>query len=435
MARPTSRLSRSALTSIGTDRKPKRCRVAAAFYIALGILLFSNVSLPVGAPVSSAVGEILASLPGVAVVTEVDTFVLTQARYSDLNIAIPVAFMLLVAVLLFNGKRVLNLRMNLTFAAFLGFALVAAISAFVYGELVEALKLAIYVLGIACFFSFEEVDRKSIAGGLLSMCVVAGVVNAAMTIWQFGIMSGWSFTPSQIRLYRPDGIFGDSIISALFSNVCIAVLALGKTRLKPPARIVIILLCMLAGVVTGARTFYYLLAIVGAYLVIARTHDVSIGKKAALIFVVAMAVLLVASPLGQSLIDALTLQETVSSRDLKRQLALQEFCNAPIFGIGTGQYAVYEASLGLPANTGLHGTNPHNVYAQVLCENGLVGFVPLMVSLVSAVWLAVRQKNALVAILLFLYVAIAWSLGILYSVSFTSFFVVFISSLLGALED
>lgn len=423
------------MTPIKIVNNSERCGVATIFCIALGILLFSTVSLPVGASLSSSIGKILTSLPGVAVVTDVGTFALTQVRYSDLTIAIPIAFMLLAVVLLLNGERVLNLRINSTVAAFFVFALVSTISALVCRELVEALKLAIYVLGIACFFSFEKLDRQRIANRLVSMCVIAGVINAVITIWQFGIMSGWTFTPSQIRIYRPDGIFGDSIISALFSDVCIAVLVLAKTRFRKSTRAVVIALCIVAGVVTGARTFYYLLAIVGAYLVLARTHYVPIRTKAILVFILVMASLLVMSPLGQSLIDALTLHETVSSRDLKRQLALQQFTNAPVFGIGTGQYAAYEASLNLPANTGLHGTNPHNVYAQVLCENGLVGFVPLIVSLVSAVKLAVKQKNALVAILLFLYIAISWSLGILYSVSFTSFFIVFICSLFENSED
>lgn len=257
-------------------------------------------------------------------------------------------------------------------------------------------------------------------------------MNAGITIWQYGSMASWEFAPSTIRLYRPDGIFGDSIISALFSNVTIAVLALGATRLKAPVRIIVILLCMVAGVVTGARTFYYLLVIVGAYLMLAKTRDVSLEKKA---FLLCLIIAVVASPLGQSMIDSLTFQDTVSSRDIKRQLAIERFENSPVFGIGTGQYAIYEASLGMPANSGLHGTNPHNVYVQVLCENGLVGFTPFVLTLICSLWLAFKRKSALAVVLLALYAAIGWSLGILYSIAFTSFFVVFVCSLLGTSED
>ena len=260
-------------------------------------------------------------------------------------------------------------------------------------------------------------------------------MNAGITIWQYGSMASWEFAPSTIRLYRPDGIFGDSIISALFSNVTIAVLPLGATRLKAPVRIIVILLCMVAGVVTGARTFYYLLVIVGAYLMLAKTRDVSLEKKAFLLCLIIAVVAVVASPLGQSMIDSLTFQDTVSSRDIKRQLAIERFGSSPVFGIGTGQYAIYEASLGMPANSGLHGTNPHNVYVQILCENGLVGFIPFVLGLICSLWLAFKRKNALAVVLLVLYTAIGWSLGILYSIAFTSFFVVFVCSLLGTSED
>ena len=405
------------------------------FCFSLIILLFSSISLPAGSPIGSVVGEVLGSLPGVAVVANVDSFSLTQVRYSDLNVAIPVAFLLMVVVLVRNGKRTLSLRMNIAYAFLLVFALIAGTSALFYKEYVEALKLAVYVVGIACFFSFEDEERKGIARKLLSICLVAGIVNAGITIWQYGSMASWEFSPSTIRLYRPDGIFGDSIISALFSNVTIAVLALGATRLKAPVRIIVILLCMVAGVVTGARTFYYLLVIVGAYLMLAKTRDVSLEKKALLLCLMIAVVAVVASPLGQSMIDSLTFQDIVSSRDIKRQLAIEQFGNSPVFGIGTGQYAIYEASLGMPANSGLHGTNPHNVYVQVLCENGLVGFIPFVLGLICSLWLAFKRKNALAVVLLVIYTAIGWSLGILYSIAFTSFFVVFVCSLLGTSED
>lgn len=158
-------------------------------------------------------------------------------------------------------------------------------------------------------------------------------------------------------------------------------------------------------------------------------------KKAFLLCLIIAVVAVVASPLGQSMIDSLTFQDTVSSRDIKRQLAIEQFGNSPVFGIGTGQYAIYEASLGMPANSGLHGTNPHNVYVQVLCENGLVGFIPFVLGLICSLWLAFKRKNALAVVLLVIYTAIGWSLGILYSIAFTSFFVVFVCSLLGTSED
>lgn len=413
----------------------RRTRMPVCYCVVIALLLFSNVSLPVGSQVAAAVGSILASVPGVSVVSEIGTFSLTQVRYSDLNAIIPLAFVALSVLALINGRSVLRLRMGAMSSGFLMFAFIAALSACLYHEYVEALKLIIYVLIVVTYLSFDNSDRRRIRDVLVAMCFVAGILNAAVTIWQYGSMSGWVFTPSSIRLYRPDGLFGDSIISALMCDVCIAAAFFRESKVSPFVRVATVVLCVVAGIVTGARSFYYLLGIVGVFLPLAKTTDVSLKMKALLVLGVFVIAAFAVSSMGQSLIDSLTIHDSVSSRELKQQIALEQYSGAPIFGIGTGQYANVEASLNAPANSGLHGTNPHNVYLQVLCENGLVGFIPLMASVAALFVLAMRRKSSFPVILLLLYYAIAWSLGILYSVAFTSFFVALVSALLFQGED
>ena len=417
---------------MGTRAKEvtRRTWMPVCYCVIIALLLFSTISLPVGSPVGFAVGNILASVPGVSVVSEVDTFSLTQVRYSDLNAIVPLVFVALSALVLLNGKSVLRLQINAMSAGFLVFAFVAAMSACLFHEYIEALKLIVYVLIVITYLSFGYSDRSRVRDALVAMCFVMGILNAVVTIWQYGSMSGWAFTPSTIRLYRPDGLFGDSIISALMCDVCIAAASFRELKVSLFVRVVAVVLCVVAGIVTGARSFYYLLGVIGVYLMPAKTANVPLRMKALLVLGVLVIVVFVVSPVGQLLIDSLTIQESVSSRELKQQIALQQFGGAPILGIGTGQYANVEASLNVPANSGLHGTNPHNVYLQVLCENGLVGFVPLMASAVVLFALALKRKSSFVVILILLYFAIAWSLGILYSVAFTSFFVALVSALL-----
>lgn len=393
------------------------------------LLLFSTISLPVNSPVASTLGGLLASLPGVSVVSEVDTYSLTQVRYSDLNLVIPIAFLLLAILVLGNSKRVLRVRIKAISVGLLVFSIVAGFSACLFHEYVEALKLAVYVLIAVSYLAFNDSEKSQILDALVTMCFVAGIVNAVVTIWQYGSMSGWVFTPDTIRRYRPDGMFGDSIISALFCSLSIAVALLLDSKVPRLIRVVTTALCLVAGVVTGARSFYYLLAIVVVYLLLAKTADVSLKEKTVLLLAIVAVVFIAVSPVGQSLIDSLTVKESVSSRELKQQLALEQFRRSPILGIGTGQYAKVEAALSLPTNLGLHGTNPHNVYLQVLCENGLVGFIPLMASTIGLLVLSLRSRSSLILLLLLLYLAIAWSLGILYSAAFTSFFVAFFCGL------
>ena len=402
------------------------------FCTAVALLLFSTVSIPVNSPVHSAVGGFLAALPGVSVVGSVDGFTLTQTRYSDLNTVIPISFLILTGIVLRNGKRAIRLKIKALPTGFLLFALVAGVSACIFGEYVEAIKLAIYVLAVAAYFTLEKREKKQVLSALITMCLIAGVVNAVITIWQYGTMSNWSFTTTTIRLYRPDGIFGDSIISALSCNVCIAIAALRKEAMPGIVRMATIALCCIAGVVTGTRTFYYLAGVLGFYLLFAKTRGVPLTGKVILTIVAFVALAFLMSPTGQSLLGSLTVESSVSSRDIKQEIALEQFRDSPFFGIGTGQYANAEAALATDPKLGLHGTNPHNVYLQVLCENGLVGFAPLMASTIALLLLVIKQKNSAALILLLLYLAIAWSLGILYSVAFTSMFVALVCALVFA---
>lgn len=415
-----------------SERRMSRAQVL--FCMAVGILLFSQVSIPVNASIHSPVGGILSSIPGIAIVEDVDNFALTQTRFSDLSVMLPAAFFILTAIAVRNSHRVARLRIGGMVGGFLVFAIVAGVSACVFREFVEALKLAIYVLIVATFFSFQDGERRRLLKSLVSMCLVAGVLNAIVTLWQYGVMSGWVFNIMAIRLYRPDGLFGDSIISALFADVTIAVVVLHQDKPSGLLRVAVLALCTAAGIVTGARTFYYLLGILGLLLLLAKTRDVSLGWKVVLVVSAVAAVALLFSPTGQSMMNLLTGEQSVSSRELKQRLAMELFLGSPVLGIGTGQYAATEAALWVWGGNrlGLHGTNPHNVYLQTLCENGLVGFVPLIASTVALVLRVLQRKKTLALVLLLLYLAVAWTLGIQYSVSFTAFFVALFCALLCA---
>ena len=339
---------------------------------------------------------------------------------------IPLGFILLVFAWGLNGRRALSVRFGSVACDYTLFVVIASASACIFREYVEALKLAIYFMIPLAYFSFDDSGRARIREKLLVMLIVMGALNAVATIWQYVVLTGWSFDPSSIRLYRPDGLFGDSIISALFCNVTIAAVALRPVKRSSARSWLVVVLCLVAGVVTGARTFYYLLLLLFAYLMFSKTSSVSLRWKVALLLCAVATVALVLSPVGRSLLDTLTSADNsngVSSRALKRQLAIEQFLGSPLLGIGTDQYASVESTVLDGGELGLHGTNPHNVYVQILAENGLAGFVPLALATFGLLARIFRERNALALVLLLIYLAIAWSLGILYSVPFTSFFV------------
>lgn len=404
----------------------------------VALLLFSVVSIPANSVLLPSLGGFLSSLPFVGVVSNVGTFSLTQVRYSLAVAAIPIAIIVLALMVFVSARDVVRLKISVCAAGFLAFGFIACTSALLFGDTLDAAKLLVYVLAAVLFFCFSDVEKERARDLLIALCLAAGVINALITLWQFAVLSGWAFAPSSIRTHRPDGIFGDSIISALFSAVCIAVVLLDSRERPLYLRAAIVTLCALAGIATGSRSFYMLVAIIAVLIVFAGSRDVSLGKKTLIVLIVFFAALLfVVTPTGQSLLASLTFEESMSSRDMKRQIAFDLFKESPLLGIGTGQYAEAEAAMGFATNTGLHGTNPHNVYFQVLCENGIIAFICLGCSTLMVLASVLKQRNALACVLLLVYFAIAWSLGILYNVSFTTLFVVLMCALLsgGAARD
>lgn len=417
------------------SRRTRPLAATGLYGLVLVSLLFSTVSVPRDASIYNGIGRILSGVPGVSVVSEVGTYQLTQARYSTFLIVMPLAAVILLFLIVRNGARTAQLRVGVVGVAFTMFALVAIVSALLHREYVDGLKLLIYALAVIAYGGLMPAEKDEISCFLLRLCVVAGMINSVVTLLQYAVLSGGSFNVDSLRVFRPDGVFGDSILSALFSIVTITVIASGSVQLPTWYKSVVIALCLASGVATGARTFYYLLVIVVAVLLTSRATDLAVRWKLLVATFLAALLFFLAGASGSAFIDSLSLSESSQGRDLKRQLAMQLFVESPLFGIGTGQYSVAEASIVSGNTLGLHGTNPHNVYLQVLAENGLLGFVPFIVGAFGLLGFAVRRKDALSMQLIILYLASAYSLGLLYSLAFTVFLAVLINALLSRAES
>ena len=191
-------------------------------------------------------------------------------------------------------------------------------------------------------------------------------------------------------------------------------------------KIALSLLLLVAGVLTGARSFYYLAA--GACILGVAFALQGSGIKAILccaICVIGIAAIVV-------MVDRISdFEESVSSvssdvlsgRDLKAALALQEFDEHPVIGIGTGRYAHAEAAYYAETMTkaGLNGTNPHNIYLQVLCENGIVGFILFAIFIGCTLWQLWRQRSWQAFSIFGLFLVSGMTLGVFYSASVASF--------------
>jgi Lipid A core - O-antigen ligase and related enzymes len=418
-------------------------RFAKVVLAVVALLLCSTISVPLEAGWLEPLRVLLSSLPMVAATDAVGDAALTQVRFSLLSPLLVLA----AAVLLLNLLLDRNSRRRLDLSAPLGclllFVGIALVSALYYKNAADFTKLVVYAEIALSICWMTEGERAYLRRALSGLLIGVGLVNALVTIAQFLILSQGSFGVRSLRLARPDGLFGDSIISALVSAMALIPLV-RREGLPTTIRAALVGLLLVSGVATGARSFYFLAAMACALAVLFFVRGS--GLKA----ILCCAVCIIGVAAVVTMVDQISsFEESVSSvaesapsgREIKAALALHQFDQSPVIGIGTGQYAHAEVlNYGTSmTKLGINGTNPHNIYLQVLCENGLLGFIPFAGFLLCSLRGLWKRHSLEELSLLLLFCVIGMTLGIWYSASVSAYVVAVVfaglSSLPGSMHE
>ncbi len=170
--------------------------------------------------------------------------------------------------------------------------------------------------------------------------------------------------------------------------------------------IVAAIFCFFALVLTTKRAHlaFGLLAFCCAYLAFNSRKKLGSFGRFLLVAATALFALYVASLFNETIlkvfdrISNLADDDSFGGRSEFYQLCLSMFGKNPIFGLGWGSYTPHfnQTSLGLRyiAN-GFTSMDAHNVYLQVLAEEGLVGFILFAVVLISALVFTTRTLFSL----------------------------------------
>ena len=379
--------------------------------VTIAFLFCCTISIPTQAESLEPLRSFLASLPLVSATDAVGAATLTQVRYSFLTVFLVLAAGTLTLNLLLSHRIGWRLGGTPPLVSLLLFAAVAAISAVYFKNIADTAKLFVYVELAISIAWMTAGEKRFLCRSLLKLLLTVGVLNALVTVAQFLVLAQGSTGVRALRMARPDGLFGDSILSALVGAMTLFVV-LNRADMPWSRKIALSLLLLVAGVLTGARSFYYLAA--GACILGVAFALQGSGIKAILccaICVIGIAAIVV-------MVDRISdFEESVSSvssdvlsgRDLKAALALQEFDEHPVIGIGTMTKA------------GLNGTNPHNIYLQVLCENGIVGFILFAIFIGCTLWQLWRQRSWQAFSIFGLFLVSGMTLGVFYSASVASF--------------
>ena len=401
----------------------EKTRYAKVVLVSVALLFCCTISIPAQAGSLSSLREFLGSVPLVVSTDAVGSMALTQVRYSLLTVfLVLVAAMLLLNILL-DGRLEKPLHGLPSMICLIVFAAIAVVSGVYFENIADIAKLTVYVEVALSVVWMSAGERRFLYRSLLQLLVVVGVLNALATIAQFAVLSQGVGGVRALRTARPDGLFGDSIISALVCAMAM-VAVLCREGFSWKWKTVFVALLGVAGVLTGARSFYYLAAGACALVVVLFTR--SSGVRAILCCAVCVVgvstIVVMVDRISDFEMSVSSASATPVGRELKTMLALQEFEKHPIIGIGTGRYVRAETNYyATVLSKGTTGTNPHNIYLQVLCENGVLGFVPFAGFVGLSLWGLWRQRAKQALSVFALFLVAGMTLGILYSASIAAF--------------
>ncbi|MGH9920951.1 MAG: O-antigen ligase family protein, partial [Nitrososphaerales archaeon] len=267
---------------------------------------------------------------------------------------------------------------------------------------VEAIGLPVVSFAVAYRFagsreSFERVARAmAVAGAILAVIGLGEVVfGFELATRSGGVVFLDQLSGNTVRIsgpYATPEVFGLILVICLCATLYVALTHNGHVRQ----------LAALAAVLEVTSIGYTLFRTFWACAVLAVILVVGIrrrrpGRALATLMSVVVVILLLYAFIGNSTVISSRLGNTqnITGRFDVYELAGQIFERSPIVGVGFDQFTVAEQQL--PLSTALIDAEgvkfPHNSYTDVLAEDGLLGFVPLVALTFAVGWLIRRLRR------------------------------------------
>ena len=377
----------------------------------LYVLMLCGISIP-NTGFLSRVNAFFNNLPSIEIITSVASYNLSQTRYSYIVFGMIVVCITFLFCILAGGRK--ELKLNKHFSVLIVLLFLIAFSAAIHFELISILKCIMYSLIILVLSTLRNDKKQRLRVAIKRIVVITATINSICILMQFASMySTTVLNWNTIRVIRCEGIMLDPIVACTLNAFAICTYFFDESGYKEKKSIFLLVLWIVTGVMTGSRTFYLALGVIVImrYLLYDKKTK---GLLFAVVLVCSILTILFLSEYIQDYITPLVSNISDSSRAVKRGLAIQLFRKHPLFGAGTNQYRNFEVNY--ISQRGLSGTNPHNIYLQILCENGVFCFVILLVSIYKILRRIIKNKDTIAICFLAIYLIIGWTLGITGSV-------------------
>jgi hypothetical protein len=253
------------------------------------------------------------------------------------------------------------------------------------------------ILLIACErYAITRERFGRLAGALMIAGGILGVIGIAERIWGFDLssLSGAAGRfDAAVNQVRVSGPYPAPEPYALSLIVCLAATLYWVQARKRSAYAWGVIIAGLE--IAGIALSLFRAAWLGALLVVIASFGIRprrLGRMLGVLTIVAAVALAATSQLEQNQTFGKRARDTnnIYGRLATYQQGLQIFRSAPVFGVGVDQYPAVAAERDPVAVSGVSSvTFPHSSYIGLLAEQGLVGFLPLML-VTFAVWRVIR---------------------------------------------
>lgn len=244
------------------------------------------------------------------------------------------------------------------------------------------------VLLICVFFFFKQPEYRY---RFVDIVIHFGVANALLTIAQFAYFEINGSIFSLIRLYRPPALFPDATTSAIYMSLTIAFVLFNRPFMR--SRTILSLSTLVLGCLLNGSRNAIVLILIAVVLFGLRGK---IGQWTAIFIILLLlgiCVLLISDTLNAKFSEILTSFLFDKTRGTRREIAMTLFKENPIIGAGLDKYAAVASNYGFSSTV-------HNIYAMILCNYGIVGFMLFIVPLIIAIIRGYKKNRFAMCILI-----------------------------------
>ncbi|KIL43161.1 O-antigen ligase family protein [Jeotgalibacillus campisalis] len=280
----------------------------------------------------------------------------------------------------------------------------------------------------------------------VNIIVITSIVNSIFIVYQFYIeftltYSSFSFFES-FRYIRPVSLMGVVTVNSMFIGLGLLILLYKlfdnefKTRKQKVYVFIGCTIMLLGQFLSGSRGGILAVLIIIIVTLILKYKSIKIKNSMLIFLLITSSIMLLLLLMNLSYlvqyIETVFISDSATgsnnSRFEKWGIAISLFALHPFIGIGTNKFGEYQYAI----TNGWSNSNPHNVYLQLLAENGLFVFVLFIMIMAFLLFKIVTRKdlnNSFVSLALFYWLTSATYMGTLDNFILGSLFCITVSIL------